>query len=220
MHMISFETVAHILALVLAITLHEAAHGAIAYVFGDDTAKRMGRLTFNPIAHVDPVGTLLLPGLLYMTGAPFLFGWAKPVPVDFLRLNPRRLGMILVAFAGLGINLILAWIAAMAMHMSFEHGTFLHTFLPLFFRINITLAAFNLLPILPLDGGRILVGLLPPSLAWHYSKTERFGMLIILLLMMSPSLLSLIGIRANPFVWVLRPIFDVLFQTVLMLSGN
>ncbi|MES2607964.1 MAG: site-2 protease family protein [Pseudomonadota bacterium] len=218
--MIYYDTIAHILSLVLAITLHEAAHGAIAYVFGDDTAKRMGRLTFNPIAHVDPIGTLLLPGLLYMAGAPFLFGWAKPVPVDFLRLNPRRLGMILVAFAGPGINLILAWIAAMAMHMSFEHGTFLHAFLPLFFRINITLAAFNLLPILPLDGGRILAGLLPPSLAWHYSKTERFGMLIVLLFMMSPSLLSLIGIHANPFVWVLRPIFEVLFKTVLMLSGN
>ncbi len=215
-----FDTISHILALVLAITLHEAAHGAIAYVFGDDTAKRMGRLTFNPIAHVDPVGTLLLPGLLYMTGAPFLFGWAKPVPVDFGRLNPRRLGMILVAFAGPGINLILAWVAAIAMHLSIEHGTFLHTFLPLFFRINITLAAFNLLPILPLDGGRILTGLLPPSLAWHYSKTERFGMLIVLLLMMSPSLLNLIGVHANPFASILRPVFDVLFKTVLMLSGN
>lgn len=218
--MLSYDTIAHILALVLAITLHEAAHGAIAFIFGDDTAKRMGRLTFNPIAHVDPMGTLLLPGLLYMSGAQFLFGWAKPVPVNFERLNPKRLGMILVAFAGPGINLILAWIAAIAMHLSFENGTFLHAFLPLFFRINITLAAFNLLPILPLDGGRILTGLLPPSLAWHYSKTERFGMLIVLLLMMSPSLLSLIGIHANPFVWMLRPIFDVLFKTVLMLSGN
>jgi Zn-dependent protease len=155
-----------------------------------------------------------------MTGAPFLFGWAKPVPVDFGRLNPRRLGMILVAFAGPGINLILAWVAAIAMHLSIEHGTFLHTFLPLFFRINITLAAFNLLPILPLDGGRILTGLLPPSLAWHYSKTERFGMLIVLLLMMSPSLLNLIGVHANPFASILRPVFDVLFKTVLMLSGN
>ena len=140
--MISFDTIAHILALVRAITLHEAAHGAIAYVFGDDTAKRMGRLTFNPVAHVDPVGTLLLPGILYMTGAPFLFGWAKPVPVDFLRLNPRRLGMILVAFAGPAVNLILAWMAAVAMHMQIENGTFLHTFLPLFFRINITLQQF------------------------------------------------------------------------------
>lgn len=218
--MLSFEIFAHILALVLAITLHEAAHGALAFVFGDDTAKRMGRLTFNPIAHVDPVGTLLLPGMLYATGASFLFGWAKPVPVDFMRLNPRRFGMIAVAFAGPGINLILAWAAVMLMHLSIEHGTFLHMFLPLFFRINITLAAFNLLPILPLDGGRILAGLLPPSLAWHYSKTERFGMLIVLLLMMSPSLLSVIGIHANPFAWILKPIFDVLLKMVLILSGN
>lgn len=180
----------------------------------------MGRLTFNPIAHIDPMGTLLLPGLLYMTGAPFLFGWAKPVPVNFSRLNPMRLGIILVAFAGPGANLILAWIAVIAMHMSLDTGTFLHTFLPLFFRINITLAAFNLLPILPLDGGRILTGLLPPSLAWHYSKTERFGMLIILLLMVSPTLLSLIGIQANPFAWMLRPIFNALFNFVLFLSGS
>ncbi|MDP3371828.1 MAG: site-2 protease family protein [Candidatus Paracaedibacteraceae bacterium] len=218
--MLSFETFSHILALVLAITLHEAAHGAIAFVFGDDTAKRAGRLTFNPIAHIDPLGTLVLPGVLYITGAPFLFGWAKPVPVDFSKLNPQRLGIILVAFAGPGMNLTLAWIAAISMHMSFENGTFLHTFLPLLFRINITLAAFNLLPILPLDGGRILAGLLPPSLAWHYSKTERFGMLVILVLMMSPSLLGLLGIHANPFVWVLKPIFEFLFKWVFVLSGN
>lgn len=218
--MLSFEIVAHILALVLAITLHEAAHGALAFVFGDDTAKRMGRLTFNPIAHVDPVGTLLLPGMLYATGAPFLFGWAKPVPVDFLRLNPRRFGMIMVAFAGPGINLILAWGSALLMHVTIEQGTFLHVFLPLFFRINITLAAFNLLPILPLDGGRILAGLLPPSLSLPYSKTERFGMLIVLVLMLSPSLLNVIGVHANPFVWVLKPIIDVLLKTVLIFSGN
>ena len=214
------EIFAQILALVLAITIHEAAHGMIAFTFGDDTAKRAGRLTFNPIAHIDPMGTLLLPGLLYLTGAPFLFGWAKPVPVDFSRLNPRRLGMICVAFAGPGINLILAWIAAVAMHLPIENGTFLYVFLPLFFRINITLAAFNLLPILPLDGGRILAGLLPPSLAWHYSKTERFGMMIILLLMMAPSLLGALGIHANPFIWLLKPVFNVLLNVVLALSGN
>ena len=94
------EIIAYLLALIIAITTHEAAHGMAAYAFGDDTAKREGRLTFNPFAHVDLLGTIILPGLMVLTHAPFMFGWAKPVPVDFARLHPKRLGLILVAFAG------------------------------------------------------------------------------------------------------------------------
>jgi Zn-dependent protease len=208
------EIMAYLLALIFAITTHEAAHGMVAYAFGDDTAKQHGRLTFNPLAHLDWIGTVLLPGLMVLTHAPFMFGWAKPVPVDFDRLHPRRLGLILVAFAGPAVNLILAWFSLILLQTSLGGTTFNHDFLTALARVNLVLAAFNLLPFLPLDGGRILTGLLPKSLAESYARTERYGMLTLMVLILMPALLAFFGIHFSPIIWVLSPVYEMLASIV------
>jgi Zn-dependent protease len=191
---------------ILAITLHEAAHGFAAKQLGDPTAYMLGRVTLNPIAHVDPIGTVLIPGMLLVgsliSGASgVLFGWAKPVPVNFSRLrNPKR-DMILVALAGPGSNLLQAILWVLVIR-------FLVTALPdgltqqiLFetasagVNVNLMLMAFNLIPILPLDGGRILEGLLPYRLAASYAQLERYGMIIMIVLIAS----GLLNIFISPF---------------------
>lgn len=177
---------ASLLALIIAITTHEAAHGFMAKTFGDPTAERLGRLTLNPIAHIDPIGTILLPALLYFSGAPFLFGWAKPVPVDFRNLTPRRPGEFMVAIAGPGTNFILAILSALLYHMNAGEVSFGNSLLVLSIQINVMLGIFNMLPLLPLDGGRALNALLPPRLSFYFSKMERYGMLILLPLALIP----------------------------------
>ena len=194
---------------ILAITLHEAAHGYAALALGDDTARSMGRLSLNPLRHVDRVGTLLLPGFLLLSQlltigrVVFMFGWAKPVPVSAWRFaNPRR-GMALVAVAGPLANFFLAWLAALLTHgvalLPETAGDVADTMLQTFVLANLVLGLFNLLPIPPLDGGRIMVGILPERLAFAWARLERAGLVIVLLLVfLLPRLLAEFGIRFDP----------------------
>ncbi len=175
-----------IIPVLLAVTLHEAAHGYAARLFGDNTAWMMGRVTLNPFKHVDPFGTIILPGLLLLARSPFLFGYAKPVPVNFGALrNPRR-DMVFVALAGPGTNIALALISALLLYLARlapePASDWITQNLVNSIIINVVLAVFNMLPIPPLDGGRVAVGLLPAPLAKRYAGLEPYGFFIILLI--------------------------------------
>lgn len=194
-----------ILPVLAAVIFHEVAHGLVASWLGDTTAARAGRLTMNPIAHIDPVGTIIVPLLLLVTDAGFLFGWAKPVPVNYANLrNPRR-DMVLVAAAGPAMNLALAVLSATVIHgiraMGVDEASALSSALlnPIVVMahfgvlMNVFLAVFNLLPIPPLDGGRVLTGLLPVDWARSFARIEPFGFLILVALMMTHSLGKLVS---------------------------
>lgn len=173
-----------ILPILLAITLHEAAHGIIAWSYGDDTAYKLGRVTLNPLKHVDPFGTVVLPILLYFSPLPFVFGYAKPVPVAFHRLRKPRRDMIYVAAAGPMANFILAFISALLFHLAWllpeTAGEWTRLMLFNSIVLNLILAVLNLLPLPPLDGGRIAVGLLPISLAAPLARMERYGLVVLI----------------------------------------
>ncbi len=201
------EIVLLLLAAIAAIVLHEVAHGYAALALGDDTAKRLGRLTLNPIAHVDRVGTLIVPGVLLIAqsifGGHFMFGWAKPVPVDARRFPDPRRGMMVVAAAGPAMNFALAWLTALALHAAPDPDTTLGgmvvDFAFRFILFNLLLGLFNLLPIPPLDGGRIMVGILPLRMAIFWAGLERAGLLIVIaLLFLLPMLLRDLGIPFDP----------------------
>jgi Zn-dependent protease len=179
--------------ILFSIILHEIAHGLVAKRLGDDTATRAGRLTLNPIPHIDPIGSILLPLILVLSGSHYVFGWAKPVPVRFAYLrNPKR-DMVAVALAGPGTNLILAVICAVLANAFAQMGLqTLGLMAMVGLQINVVLAVFNLLPILPLDGGRVLFGLLPLPAARAYARMERFGMLIVMALLFSGVLTTLV----------------------------
>ena len=175
----------YIIPLLFAITLHEAANGWVASKLGDHTARMMGRVTLNPIKHVDPVGTILVPlALLLMPGVGFIFGWAKPVPINFRALRSQKSGMIWVALAGPGANFLMAigWLILAIISLKLELFI-LYSMARVGIFLNILLAVFNLLPIPPLDGSRVISALLPGPLAYKYGQFEQYGFLILLGLM-------------------------------------
>lgn len=214
-----------VLPVMLAVTFHEAAHGWVAWRLGDPTAHLLGRVTFNPLKHIDPFGTVILPALLLLgSGGRMMFGFAKPVPVDFRRLgNPRR-DMVLVAAAGPAANLLLAVVAAGFMHaLVFTHGDlrdWLGQNLVNAVWINCLLCVFNMLPLPPLDGGRVAVGLLPPPLGIRLARLERVGIVILLFVVfLLPFLGSRLGVDLNIFWWLVGRPAEYLMNGVLTAFG-
>ena len=177
----SMQIAIMILALGISIILHELAHGFAAYRLGDPTARNKGRLTLNPLAHVDPVGSLLLPAVLIAFQSPVLFGWAKPVPVNPMNFRDHKKGMMLVGLAGPATNILLAVISGVLFRLlPLSTDTGLGKFLVLLCLINVILAILNLLPVPPLDGSRVVAGLIPDHMVQHYMKLQSFGFLIVL----------------------------------------
>jgi len=209
----------------IAITFHEAAHGFVAHLLGDDTAWRLGRVTFNPLKHIDPVGTILLPGMLLLLRSPFLFGYAKPVPVNFRALRSPRIGMVLVAAAGPAMNIALAIIAALAFHLVRYLPDTIALWLAANLRnallFNVVLAVFNLFPLPPLDGGRILVGLLPVAAGRALGQVEPFGIAILLaLFIVLPVLGATLGVDLGGVSHALAIATHAVVGAIVYLTGN
>mgnify|MGYP006865020566 CR=1 FL=1 len=222
---IAYKVSVWALPLLIAITLHEAAHGFVAWRLGDDTAKALGRVSFNPFRHVDPFGTVVLPAILLLsTGGKMMFGFAKPVPVNFNRLRKPQRDMVLVALAGPGTNVLLAIISALLLHtlplFPIDVARWMLFNLENSIILNMILAVFNMLPMPPLDGGRVAVGILPYPLASRLARLERFGFLIILGgIFVLPWLGGKLGLDLNVFWWLVFEPALYLAQWIVHLSG-
>jgi Zn-dependent protease len=210
---------------VIAITFHEAAHAYVARLFGDDTAWKLGRVSFNPLKHIDPMGTVLLPGILLLMHSPFLFGYAKPVPINFRALRNPRADMIWVAAAGPAINIVLAIVAALAFplvgYLPLTAARWAAENLKNALIINAVLAVFNLLPLPPLDGGRIAVGVLPNALAVPLARLEPYGILILIaVLFILPMLGQNLGIDLSFVSRLVSISTGIVINAILGLTGN
>ena len=220
---IVYEVAVWLIPLVIAIVFHEVAHGLVARRLGDPTAQERGRLTLNPIKHIDPFGTVVLPLLLAISHAP-MFGWAKPVPVNYARLrNPRR-DMVLVALAGPGMNLLLAVVGAMVLAATLAWSSdpnspttgFIAANALNFIFINIFLGVFNLLPVPPFDGGHVVEGLLPAPLAIRFRQIGRYSLLVLMLLLL---VLPAISPSANVVGRIVSPLVERIATALLGIFG-
>ena len=214
LHNILITILVYAIPVVFAITLHEAAHGYVAKHFGDTTAYMLGRVSLNPVKHIDLLGTIVLP-IVTLALSPFMFGWAKPVPVNFNNLRRPKADMLWVAAAGPGSNLaqlvvwaVVAWVLARTVSPTGLAGGFWLAVADAGIKVNIMFALLNLLPILPLDGGRMVASVLPNRMSYAWQNTERFGMVILLVLLFT----GVIG-------WVLNPLYRGMYRQTLGLIG-
>ena len=214
-----------LLPVLIAITFHEAAHGYVARYLGDETASKLGRVSINPLRHIDPFGTILLPGLLLLAHSPFLFGYAKPVPINFRALRNPRYGMVLVAAAGPAMNIGLAIVAALSFHIVVHLPIIIAQWTALNLKnaliINVLLAVFNLFPLPPLDGGRIAVGLLPNVIGKQLARLERYGMMILIaFLIILPLAGAQLGIDLSFVSHFISTATGAVIKGILILTGN